>query len=61
MSLATGRFNITDFDPGILAGMVLFGLQKGFDTINHKILYKNMFSVSFFSSANCLVWILPLK
>ena len=42
------------FDEGLLTGMILIGLQKGFDTINHKIRFKKLKAMPF--SEGCISW-----
>ena len=38
---------LTGFDSGLLTGMILFNLQKAFDTINHDIVLGKMASLGF--------------
>ena len=35
------------FDDGLVTGMILFDLQKAFDTINHDIILKNLRVIGF--------------
>ena len=45
---------LTGFDSGLLTGMVLIDLQKAFDTINHNILLKKVFSIA--CSSQSITW-----
>ena len=45
---------MTDFDSGLLTGMIFIDLQKAFDTINHDILLKKMASLGF--SSHSIKW-----
>ena len=38
---------LTDFDSGLLTGMIFMDLQKAFDSINHDILLRKMASLGF--------------
>ena len=38
---------LTGFDSGLLTGMILFDLQKAFDTINHDVLLRKMSAIRF--------------
>ena len=38
---------MTSFDSGLLMGMILFNLQKAFDTINRGILLRKIVSLGF--------------
>ena len=42
------------FDEGLLTGMILIGLQKAFDTINHETLLKKLEAIGF--SDKCMRW-----
>ena len=42
------------FDEGLVTGMVLFDLQKAFDTIDHEILLQKMKAIRF--SKETLQW-----
>ena len=44
----------TGFKKGVFTGMILIDLQKGFDTIDHKILLKTMKYLGF--SKNAIAW-----
>ena len=48
------------FDSSLLTGIVLFDLQKAFDTIDHNILIKKMF-FEFYWWNNQVVHIMSLK
>ena len=45
---------MTDFDSGLLTGMIFIDLQKAFDTTNHDILLKKMASLG--SSSHSIKW-----
>ena len=49
----TDKIN-TGFEKGLFTGMVLIGLQKAFDTIDHQILIKKMKFLGF--SKNGIAW-----
>ena len=46
---------LTDFDSGLLTGMILIDLQKAFDTINHDIFLRKMVSLGF--SNHSTMWL----
>ena len=47
------------FDESLLTGMILIGLQKAFDTIDHEILLQKLKAIKFSESTiKCLKWYL---
>ena len=53
LSFVTDKI-LKGFDEGLVTGMILFDLQKAFNTINYEILFKKLKAMGF--SEGCITW-----